>query len=137
MDYTDFSGILKRRGFGYTAGMEEKPGNQERAPYNLRTDFEATMQAMAEVERGGWLRSNIRVAENWEDASEGDRSASLEGARRWLATVDPSEDRWHVVYGDGGVNRWYVHADGRVRFSKFHAIPEGLRRAEALGFWIE
>ena len=117
--------------------MEQTPNNQERAPYNIRTDFEGVREAMAYVEQGGWLKSNLRIAERWDEASEGERFSSLEGARRWLGTVDPAEDRWHVVYGDGGVDRWYIHADGRVRFSKFHASTDGLRRAQEKGFWIE
>jgi len=106
-------------------------------PYNLRTDFDTVKQAMAEVERGGWLNSNERIAERWDEASEGERSTSLEGARRWLAHVDPAESRWFVVYGDGGVNRWFVHADGTVGFTKFYASRDGLRRATELGFQIE
>lgn len=119
--------------------MEDALRKPEAEPYrwNLRTNFDETKQAMASVERGGWLAGNERIAQRWDEASEGDRTASLEGARRWLQTADPADDYWHTVYGDGGINRWYVHADGRVRFSKFHASPDGLARAKEKGFWIE
>lgn len=119
--------------------MEDIPQHQERGLFNARTDFEAVKRAIAEVERGGWLSGEERIAARWDDAPDGERSNSLEGARRWLATVDPSErqDAFRVVYGDGGIDRWYIYADGAVRFSKFHAFPESLKRATEKGFWIE
>ena len=117
--------------------MEQAPGKPERGPYNARTDYEGVKRAIAQVERGGWLRGEEQVAAHWDEASEGQRYNSLEGARRWLETVDPSEDVWHTVYGDGGVDRWYIHADGSVRFSRSHASRDGLKRATELGFWIE
>jgi hypothetical protein len=132
MDYTDFSRFLKRRTVGYTFGMEHAP-----TPRNLLSHYEETRAAMGRVEQGGWLKGNERIEEHWDEASEGDRSTSLKGAVEWLKTVNRNIDTWHVVYGDGGMNRWYVHADGRVRFSKFHATSEGLKRAEQEGFWIE
>ncbi len=42
-----------------------------------------------------------------------------------------------VIYGSGGVNRYYVDADGSIRFSRSHAMwppAETSRRAQALGF---
>jgi len=116
--------------------MEQAPGAPERGPINVRTDFEGARNAMAEVEGVAWLNGEKRIAERWDDASEGERSTSLEGARRWLETVSPDEDVWHTVYGSFGVNRWYVHADGTVRFSKFHASDDGLKKAQAMGLWI-
>lgn len=116
--------------------MEHESRAQERPPYNLRTNFDATKEAMAYVEQGGWLRTEDRIAEDWEGAREGERSSSLEGARRWLAQIEPDEDVRRTVYGDGGLNRWYVHADGSVTFSRFHAMPSGLLRAEEKGFLI-
>lgn len=117
--------------------MEREPGQQESSPYNFRSNFEAAKEAMAYVEQGGWLHTENQIAEHWEEASEGERQTSLEGARRWLQTVDPAEDTWHTVYGDGGWDRWFVHADGAVRFSESHASPQGLQRAKEKGFWIE
>ncbi len=117
--------------------MEQVPTAPERGPYNARTDFEAVKRVIAEVERGGWLKTEERIAAHWDKASEGERHNSLEGARRWLTTVDPTSDAWHVVYGDGGVDRWYIHADGSVRFSRFHASPQSLERAVSLGLWVE
>ena len=141
MDYTDFPAFLKRRRIRYSVNMDEpmekRTAPQERAPYNLRTNFDATVRAMAEVEKGGWLNSNRRTAEHWDETSESDRAVSLEAARRWLAEVDPVEDWQRTVYGDGGDNRWFVRADGSVWFSKFHASREGLQRAQDRGFQIE
>ncbi len=117
--------------------MEHEPGALEKSPYNLRTNFEATKEAMAYVEQGGWLRSENNIAQQWEETSEGERHHSMEGARRWLQNVNPTEDAWTTVYGDGGWNRWYIHADGKVRFSESHASPQGLERAKEKGFRIE
>ena len=114
--------------------MEHEPGKQEQSPYNLRTNFEATKEAMAYVEQGGWLRGENRVAEHWDEASDGERFTSVEGARRWLKNIDPNEDAKYNVYGDGGMNRWYIRADGSVLFSRSHATESGLRRAQEKGF---
>lgn len=116
--------------------MELDLESQERPPRNLRTHPDETKQAMARVERGGWLKTNERIAAHWNEASEGERSGSFSGALEWLGTVAPDEDTWRVIYGDGGMNRWYVHADGRVRFSRFHAMQGAISRAEAEGFWV-
>lgn len=117
--------------------MEEVAHDQERSPFNLRTNFEATREAMAFVERGGWLNSNQRTADHWDEASDGEKETSLEGARRWLVRVEPDEGGHFTIYGDGGVNRWYVYADGRIRLNRSLASPDGLRRAQEKGFWIE
>lgn len=122
---------------GYDERMEEEPGKQEAAPYNLRTDFESTKEAMAYVERGGWLYSEKRIAGDWDHASEGERHGSLEGVRRWLESVDPSAEVRRTVYGDGGIDRWYVRADGSVSFSRFHSSPPTLQRAQEKKFVIE
>ncbi len=122
---------------GYHGRMEWESNDQERAPYNLRTNFSATKEAMAYVERGGWLHSEDRIAEHWEESSAGEREHSLEGVRRWLGRVDPAEDVRRTVYGDGGINRWYVRADGSTWFSRSHASPSGLLRAQEKGFQID
>jgi hypothetical protein len=116
--------------------MEEVPGTQEQSPYNLRTNFEATKEAMAYVEQGGWLKSEERIAKDFTGVDEGQRLYSLEGARQWLAAGAPG--RMRTVYGDGGVNRWFVYPDGRICLSKFHANDaKRLARAQEKGFWIE
>ena len=116
--------------------MEQEPGSQEKAPYNLRTNFDATVEAMAYVEQGGWLNSEKRIVERWDEADPGERLYSLEGARRWLTEGAPGRQR--TIYGDGGVNRWFVYPDGRVKLSKFHANDaRRLARAQEKGFWIE
>lgn len=122
---------------GYDWRMNHELGNQESAPYNLRTNFDATKEAMAYVEQGGWLHSEDRIAKRWDEASEGEQGHSLEGARRWLDRIDPSVDMRRTVYGDGGINRWYVHADGGIWFSRSHASPPGLLRAQEKGFQID
>ncbi len=116
--------------------MEHEPGHQERGPYNLRNDFEGVRNAIAIVEGEAWLRAEQRISSNWDEVSEGERETSLEGARRWLGRVPPDEDIWHTVYGTFGVDRWYIHADGSVRFSESHASPQGLQLAKEKGFWI-
>lgn len=121
----------------YDRAMEEVPGKQERGPYNARRDFEGVRNAIAEVEGVAWLNGEKKIAEHWDEASEGEQYSSLEGARRWLETVSPEDDVWHTVYGSFGVDRWFVHADGSIRFSKFHASEDGLRKATLKGFWIE
>ena len=39
------------------------------------------------------------------------------------------------IYGDGGYNRYWVRPDGKVEFSKMHALRfTGIEKAEKLGF---
>ena len=41
-----------------------------------------------------------------------------------------------IIYGTGGMNRWYVRLDGEVVFSALHSNKGTQDRVEALGFSI-
>ena len=43
-----------------------------------------------------------------------------------------------IIYGMGGLNRYYVNKDGSIRFSKFHMGYKDITKdVEALGFIID
>ncbi len=42
-----------------------------------------------------------------------------------------------TIYGDGGVNRYYVRREGRLAFSRFHSSEEAQDRARKAGFDVE
>ena len=42
-----------------------------------------------------------------------------------------------VIYGCGGLDRYFVRNDGRVVFSKHHGNPATQKLAESIGFDIE
>ncbi len=112
--------------------MEQFPGEQkEQVPVmNLKTNPEATIRAMAEVEGPEWF--SVQDAMEKGVSSEGEYATSLPNAIERLDTGAVS-----MVYGKGGVNRWYVGADGGVSFSESHAeSPEYIERARERGFVI-
>jgi hypothetical protein len=47
------------------------------------------------------------------------------------------EDVVAEVYGDGGINRYFVRRNGEILFSRSHAIsPKAIQKAIAAGFTI-
>lgn len=42
-----------------------------------------------------------------------------------------------VIYGSGGWNRYFFHGNGKIRFSKFHASSDTLKKLESLNLPIE
>jgi len=99
-------------------------------PRNLRTHFQETMEAMAEIEGKAWLKTQ-------ETATE----LGVCGAREYLEEAD-DESSPYTIYGDGGVNRWVVRPDGTVELSRHNATRGGLddagdiQKAKNLGFKI-
>lgn len=62
---------------------------------------------------------------------------SINGAIEWLNS-QPEEGKY-VVYGDGGFNRYFVYANGHIRFSSGHAMypsKQTIQKAKDLGFDI-
>jgi hypothetical protein len=104
---------------------------------NLRTDREAALSAMAQIEGQEWLDKGIATATKQSFMGEG----PLLGAFNALAEVEseyeeaPSEVIY-VIYGRDGWNRWIVRADGRVELSQHHSRKEVVGVAKALGFRI-
>lgn len=54
----------------------------------------------------------------------------------WNKGHRPREWSSWVIYGLGGFNRYYVQANGNVRFSEFHSSKDHQERAAALGFEV-
>jgi hypothetical protein len=89
---------------------------------NLLSNKEETMFALGVMEGDHILKKS------------GDNS--IVGAIEWLAN---NPDGYYVVYGDGGVNRYFVRANGDVEFSKSHAMypsKQTIKKANDLGFKI-
>jgi hypothetical protein len=132
---------------------------QEKPTMNLLTNFDDTLQAMAEIEGYDWLVKELRLIEKKKNNNNGDYYQCLAGALEYLKKIredieeetDPEEkkysldnfkDKIFVVYGSGGWNRWFVNGFGEVKYSKYHA-PAGVdnsalfKKIEALGFELE
>ena len=68
----------------------------------------------------------------------GDEKYTLEGAVKWLDSVENDDPHRFVIYGSGGTHRYYACSDGSVIFSKFHSsTPESQLLAASLGFKVE
>ena len=96
---------------------------QEKLPLNLLTNYEETVQAIAEIEGNGWRKMS----------EESPGEYSLGGILHHLKTSE-----WegaYTLYGNGGWNRYYVSPDGTVRFSKAHGKKDA-EHARELGFEI-
>ena len=90
----------------------------------------ATIEAMAQVEGPGWMRRQEAIDQS--SVSEGEWENSLPRA---LERLEEGKDT--TIYGRGGLNRWFVEADGSISFSEGHAeSPEYVQRARELGFVI-
>ena len=117
--------------------MGEKSIEQqsEQPTYNLLTNLEATLDAMAEVEGSAAWKERIQH-------SAADGEGTLKGALRSLrefvpeAIADEQENALYSIYGIGGSNRWMIMLDGEVQFSQFHASREKTRKAREMGFKI-
>ena len=92
---------------------------------------------MAEIEGGGWSTMMERASDN----TVASALRALERRGPFVPDPDDPGDRppiVHTIYGDGGIDRWYVRQDGSVVFSRSHAYPpERVDRAQAWGFGIE
>lgn len=71
----------------------------------------------------------------------GDLSYTVFGAwDKWLSPDRDPEYFSYVIYGDGGVHRYFVRSDGHIAFSRRHSYPVGKNYreiAERVGFDIE
>ncbi len=101
--------------------------------FNLLTNFEETINAMAEVEGQDWLLA---------DQNDPDQSRCIGGAVEYLHKLHSEglTDEYlrenpvvTDIYGVGGYSRWFIMLNGEVRFSQHHH-PEKAKKAEALGF---
>jgi len=113
---------------------------EQPSKFNLLTNYEETIRALAEVEGEAWFNGDQKK-KNIENTTRG----ALEHLKR-LAALDEelrseggepeeSENAIYSVYGDGGWNRWMIMRNGEVRFSRFHN-PEKSGEVETRGFKI-
>lgn len=94
---------------------------------NLLTDEAGAIRALADMEGEPWLSRQLA---EWFDSLVG-----LKHAIAWLA--GRPRNQTHEIYGNGGMNRYFVRSDGEVCFSRMHACYPGrktIAKAEALGF---
>ncbi len=112
--------------------------SKEGYSHNLLTNFEETIQKMAEVEGlnsevsgQGWLKR-----ETAEDAGEESIAAAMKHLKEGDYEEEDARDIFTKILGDGNVNRWGVRRNGDIAFSRFHAGKEFLEKAEELGFEI-
>ena len=110
---------------------EAREVDHEHPPRNLLLHPDETRDAMAEIEGERWLEDQQQsVGQNM-------LTNTLEGALRWLrgGENDSGGSMGYIVYGSGGVNRWFVRPDGTVRFSMRHGEKKA-EDAAAAGFEI-
>ena len=130
--------------------MERTPERKEAQwKMNLLADPEAVISAMARIEGPAWLELQDRLGQRLADEGIVEPAAVEETAHdsviaamdhlRGLGEIDlqTPPHRIYTVYGNGGVNRWFIYSDGTVKFSESHAqSPEHLAKAKELGFEI-
>jgi len=102
-------------------------------PFNLLTNYEETLKAIAEVEGGSWLRID-QEGKNKENSTRD----AVEHAKELLeiekANLEPTAVIYDI-YGNGGVSRWKLMGNGEVWFSEFHDLDKA-KKAEERGFKI-
>ena len=117
--------------------MSENPIEQkvEQPTYNLLTNLEATLEAMAEVEGSAVWKEQLQ-------RSAADGEGTLKSALRSLkefgseTSTDEQASALCSIHGIAGYTRWMVMLDGEVQFSQFHASREKTREAREMGFKI-
>lgn len=107
---------------------------EEIPPRNLRTHFNETATAMADIEGSGWA--------SYQDKDDYSLLAALHyiEAQQKSSSL-PNHSYYGIeVYGDGGFNRWFVDGSGAVRFSKHHASgldkEKMAKKVERRGFGV-
>lgn len=100
---------------------------------NLKTHFEETLAAMMHVEGDTWKHQQD------EYVVKGMLTNTLEGAKRWLEEKGKNDTGGtaYILHGFGGSTRWYIDADGSVRFSAKHSGSKKLEAAKMEGFQIQ
>jgi len=93
---------------------------------NLRKNQNDVLTAF-EVMEGEWVL-------------EGDGPYTVKGAIEWLKKISENNEGDFIVYGGGGVNRYFVYPNGDVVFSEYHAKhpqEKTIKKAQELGFKTE
>ena len=95
---------------------------------NIFTDYEGTLNAMAEMEGQGWRE--LTTTES--------RPESVKGALAFIeeAKKMQGESPTVVVYGNYGFHRYFIKGDGEVLYSRMHGLEEDAEQATRLGFTI-
>lgn len=93
---------------------------------NFRKDKDGVLKAF-ELMEGPWILNE-------------DGKYTINGAIEWLNSVSENHEGNFIIYGGGGVNRYFVYPNGDVVFSEYHAkFPKekSIAKASELGFKIE
>lgn len=118
----------------------------ESREYNILTNFDNTIQAMAEIEGYGWLEKalhhdNCRPSHECVQQALEDIKRFQDDQARYKSTPgdewlikDPDDDIVAIIYGSGGWNRWQVFGSGRIQLSSLHSNRETNEKAKRLGF---
>ena len=113
--------------------MEQpKIETKEKLPLNLKTNPEETLEAMGRIEGNQFLEDQK------EAVKRGDLSYTVPGALRWLNGEGPNDTggESYIVYGLGGMHRYYVREGGSIRFSERHSLPKYIEQAKKEGFEV-
>ncbi len=106
-----------------------KPEQQVNPNFNILTHYDEVLEAMATIEGERWKELQLHPTD--------DRKFTLSQALIFIKKLDPDSRSTFTVYGSGGINRWYIRADGSVEFSAPHAYKEkDITNAKLLGFKI-
>lgn len=96
---------------------------------NLLTNYEETVDAIAEIE-----------GQSWKEGQNRDGKTTLSALKKLQSLVpDPDRDLGmdvFTIYGMGGFNRYFVYPDGRIAFSDYQARRGDSDKARALGFKV-
>jgi hypothetical protein len=116
------------------ANMPTQESKEGESRFNLLTNYDGTVAAIAEVEGEGWLYQNGKSDGN-------NTTGAVEHLKKLVdhGMLPGEEDEIvYQIYGGGGSTRWNVMGNGEIRFSKTHSwiTPEKTRKSEELGFKI-
>lgn len=101
-----------------------------------------TRDAIAKIEGSNWLRDNASGQYSFDGARDAwDRfQADLDrpefDSDGWVRRVEENGPTGAIIYGDCGLNRYFVLTDGEVVFSWFHARRFRIK-AEAASYRAE
>ena len=105
---------------------EDLPQTQESNLLNLLSNFESTVELIKKIEGEAWYRNTIK-----------DVNAIVERLKK----LEPKPGPNVVVgsfYGDGGVTRWMIMGNGKVKFSASHdTVGEKIKTKKAQEFGFE
>jgi len=113
----------------------KETAEQERSQFNILNDLDSAIEAMAIIE-------SVEETKGWTTKAREHAEEFVRQIKEWTPLDDEDKENPPLIgsiYGNGGVHRYMIRANGDILYSAFHSSvdPENIDRARELGFEIQ